>query len=184
MLDRQTSNIVRTIQCVPERDCFGATSRRSAHGLFGVLVRPGGVVGLLPCVVVAVAWWSERVVVVVVRCRCGYDVSGGGTGVAGGTIVAVAPVVGTVVGAASGRRWEPSYRTSMTGWVEEPFGRPTSCSVTRRTGGVTGRGLSPPRPSAGGAVVRCWGFVTALGSGSAGVQPWARPAGLLLIRIR
>jgi hypothetical protein len=153
--------------------------------LFGVLVRPGGVVGLLPCVVVAVGVVvGTGVVVVVVGAVVGTTVSGGGTGVAGGTIVAVAPVVGTVVGADVGPPVGAVVPVVDDGWVEEPLvGPPVAPSPGVPEESPVGRTVSAAA-SAGGAVVRCWGFVTASGSGISGVSRRGPPSRLLLIRIR
>jgi hypothetical protein len=155
--------------------------------LAGVFVRPGGVVGLLPCVVVAVG--AVVVVVVVVgtvvgAVVVGTTVSGGGTGVAGGTIVADTPVVGTVVGTDVGPPVGAVVPVVDDGSVEEPLvGPPVAPSPGVAEESPVGRTVSAAA-SAGGAVVRCWGFVTASGSGISGVSRRGPPSRLLLIRIR
>lgn len=171
----------------PEWDLFGATSRRSAHGLVGVLVRPGGVVGLLPCVVVVVVVGTVVVVVVVVGpvvVVVGTTVSGGGTGVTGGTIVVDPPVVGTVVGADVGPPVGAVVPVVDVGSVEEPLvGPPVDPSPGVAEEPPVGWAVSAAT-SAGGAVGRCSGFVTASGSGISGVSRRGPPMRLLLIRIR
>jgi hypothetical protein len=172
----------------PEWDLLGATSRRSAHGLFGVLVRPGGVVGLLPWVVAVVAvgvvLGTVVVVVVVGAVVAGTTVRGGGTGVTGGTTVVDVPVVGTVVGTDVGPPVGAVVPVVEDGCVELPSVGPAVAPPP----GVpeeppVGRTVSAAA-SAGGAVVRCWGFVTASGSGINGVSRRGPPSRLLLIRIR
>jgi hypothetical protein len=172
-----------------ERDLFGATSDRSAHGLFGVFVRPGGVVGLLPCVVVVVVVAvgvvvvGAVVVVVVVGAVVGATVRDG-TGVTGGTSVVDTPGVGTAVGAELGPAVGAVVPVVDDGSVEDPSVGPLVCSSV----GVpeeypVGRTVSAAA-SAGGCVVRCCGFVTASGSGINGVSRRGPPSRLLLIKIR
>ena len=90
-----------------ERDLLGPSCDRSAHGLVGVLVRPGGVVGLLPCVVVVVAVGAAVVGELVrpggvVGAVVGATVRVGGATVPGGTTGVETPVVGTLVGPPGG----------------------------------------------------------------------------------
>lgn len=170
-----------------ERDLFGATSDRSAHGLFGVFVRPGGVVGLLPCVVVVVAVGlvvvGAVVVVVVVGAVVGATVRDG-TGVTGGTSVVDTPGVGTAVGAELGPAVGAVVPVVDDGSVEEPSVGPlVASSVGVPEESPVGRTVSAAA-SAGGWVVRCWGLVTASGSGINGVSRRGPPSRLLLIKIR
>jgi hypothetical protein len=167
-----------------ERDLFGATSDRSAHGLFGVFVRPGGVVGLLPCVVVVVAVGVVVVGAVVVVVVVGATVRGGGTGVTGGTIVVGTPGVGTAVGADVGPAVGAVVPVVDDGSVEDPSVGPLVCSsIGVPEESPVGRTVSAAA-SAGGCVVRCCGFVTASGSGINGVSRRGPPSRLLLIKIR
>lgn len=84
----------------PQRHRFGPPRYRSAHGLFGVFVRPGAVVGLLPCVVVVVDVGTGVVVGEFVRPGpvVGATVTVGGAAVPGGTGGVDGPAVGTSVG--------------------------------------------------------------------------------------
>jgi hypothetical protein len=156
----------------PERDRFGPPRDRPAHGLFGVLVRPGGVVGLLPCVVVVVAVGVGVGAVVLVGVRVGTAV-GGGTGVAGRTIVV--PLVGAVVAAEIG----PVVLVLVDGvGVEDPSLGVLDCSDAPLPG-LVGRGVSAAA-STGGTVDR--GFAGS-GSGISGVSMRGPPRRLLAMRM-
>lgn len=159
-----------------ERDLLGSARDRSAHGAVGVLVLPGGAVGLLPCVVVVVAVGvgvavvgefvrPGGVVAVVVGAVVGTTV-GGGTGVTGGMLVGtvVGPDVGTSVGVVDGVcavEFGPS-----PGVLDVFVGRAVSMAI-----------------SAGGAVGRCLGLA-ASGSGMSGVSIRGPPRRLLAMRTR
>jgi hypothetical protein len=155
-----------------ERDLLGPPRDRSAHGV-GVLVLPGGVVGLLPCVVagavgVAVAGEFVRpggVVVAVVGTTVG-----GGTGVTGGMLVGtvVGPELGTPVGVVDGVCGVELSLGPSPGVPEVfPFvGRADSIAI-----------------SAGGAVGRCLGSA-ASGSGMSGVSSRGPPRRLLAMSTR
>ncbi|TDO57435.1 hypothetical protein EV651_111161 [Kribbella sp. VKM Ac-2571] len=163
-----------------ERDLLGPPRDWSAHGVVGALVLPGGVVGLLPCVVVVVgagvgvAVVGEfvrpgGVAVAVVGAVVGTTV-GGGTGVTGGTVVGtvVGPEVGTPVGVVDG----------VCG-VEVSLGpSPGVLGVFP----VVGRTVSIAI-SAGGAVGRCLGLA-ASGSGMSGVSIRGPPRRLLTMSTR
>ena len=150
-----------------ERDLLGPPRDRSTHGV-GVLVLPGGAVGLLPCVVVAVAVGAvvgEFVRpggVIVVGAVVGPTV-GGGAGVTGGMLVGtiVGLEVGTPVGGVCAVALGPSP------------GVPEVC---------VGRGVSIAI-SAGGAVGRCLGLA-ASGSGMSGVSIRGPPRRLLAMSTR
>jgi hypothetical protein len=161
-----------------ERDLLGPPRGRSAHGAIGVLGLPGGVVGLLPCVVVAVgvgvgvgvAVVGEfvrpgGVVVVVVGTVVGTTV-GGGTGVIGGMLVGtvVGPEVGVPEGVVDG----------VSGVVVGPSPDVPELFV--------GRGVSIAI-SAGGTVGACLGLA-ASGSGMSGVSIRGPPSRLLTMRMR
>lgn len=162
-----------------ERDLLGPPRDRSAHGAVGVLVLPGGAVGLLPCVVVVVAVGvgvavvgefvrPGGVVVVVVGAVDGTTV-GGGTGVMGGMPVGtvVGPEVGTPVGVVDG----------VCG-VELSLG---PSSGVPEVSPVVGRTVSMAI-SAGGAVGRCL-VLAASGSGMSGVSTRGPPRRLLTMRM-
>jgi hypothetical protein len=149
----------------PERHLLGPPRGRSAHGAAGALVLPGGAVGLLPCVVVAVGaavgdlvrpGW---VLVTVVGAVVGTAVTGGDVtdGLPVGTVAG--PEVGVLVGAAG-------------------------VVVARgvRLSPVVGRGVSSAI-SAGGAVGRCSGFA-ASGRGISGVSIRGPPSKLLTMSRR
>jgi hypothetical protein len=160
-----------------ERDLLGPPRGRSAHGAVGVFVLPGGgVVGLLPRVVVVVAVGvgvavvgefvrPGGVVVVVVGAVVGTTV-GGGTGVIGGMLVGtvVGPEVGVPEGVVDG----------VSGVVVGPSPDVPELFV--------GRGVSIAI-SAGGTVGACLGLA-ASGSGMSGVSIRGPPSRLLTMRMR
>ena len=152
----------------PERDLFGPPRDRSAHGV-GVLVLPGGAVGLLPCVVVVVGEFVRPggVVVVVVGAVVGTTV-GGGTGVTGGMLVGtvVGPEVGAPVGVVDGVSDVERSVGPSPGVPEVFVGRAVSIAI-----------------SAGGAVGRCLGLA-ASGSGMSGVSIRGPPSRLLAMSTR
>jgi hypothetical protein len=155
-----------------ERDLLGPPRDGSTHGV-GVLVLPGGVVGLLPCVVVVVAVGVGVVVgefvrpggAVVVGTVVGTTV-GGGTGVTGGMLVGtiVGLEVGTPVGVVDG---VCGVELGSSPGVPDVF---------------VGRGVSSAI-SAGGAVGRCLGLA-ASGSGMSGVSIRGPPRRLLAMSTR
>ncbi|RZT07825.1 hypothetical protein EV649_7753 [Kribbella sp. VKM Ac-2569] len=151
-----------------ERDLLGPPRDRSAHGVVGALVLPGGVVGLLPCGVVAV---GVGVAVVGEFVRPGGVVVvgttvGGGTGVTGGMAVGtvVGSEVGTPVGVVDG---VSGVEVGPSPDVPELF---------------VGRGVSIAI-SAGGTVGRCLGLA-ASGSGMSGVSIRGPPRRLLAMSTR
>jgi hypothetical protein len=174
----------------PERDLLGPPCDGSAHGTDGVLVLPGGTVGLLPGGVVVVAVGAGVVgagVVVVavvvgavvgelvrpggvvdapVGAVVGTTVRGGGTGVTGGTIVIVGVEVGAPVG-------------SVVPPVDDGCGEDSSPGVAESS---AGRGVCAAA-SAGGWVVRCLGLAGS-GSGISGVSSCGPPRRLLAMRTR
>jgi hypothetical protein len=92
----------------PQRDLTGPPGWGSAaHGLGGVLVRPGGAVGF-PCPGVAVG--GPGVVGVTLLVGCGVVVAVGSVGT--GVVVGWSPDVGVVVGSVEDRSVSPGLGVS------------------------------------------------------------------------